>query len=60
LDRFSFGRSEEEVIEPVVPAGGKDEQVVLKIPLAFRCFLNEGEGVFAGKDDFIGDQTGFA
>ena len=59
LDRFSFGRSEEEVIEPVVPAGGKDEQVVLKIPLAFRRFLNEGEGVFAGKNNFVGNWIGF-
>ena len=59
MDRFSFGRSEEEIIESVVPAGGKDEQVVLKIPLAFRRFLNEGEGVFASKDDFVRDRTGF-
>ena len=54
-DGFSFGWSEEQVIESVVAAGGKDKQVVLKITLPFGGFANEFERVFACQHDFVGD-----
>ena len=53
---FSFRRSEQNIVQAVIAARRKNQQVVLEIPLPFCRFVYQFETVHAGSDDFIGDR----
>ena len=55
LDGFALGRSEEEVIQSVLAAGGQDEQVVLEIALTLARLARDAETVLLRLLHLIGD-----
>ena len=49
-------RTEEDIVQSIVTAGGQNEQIVLKIALAFTGFSYEREAIFLCLYDFVGDR----